>query len=109
MFTNRQKLNPDKTEFIVFESKTQQAELVPFFPVDILGTGLVPAVTVKNLGIKLDSSLDMSKQVSDLIRACYYHIKDFRRIRRHLTKFIAITLYNAFMGSKIDYCNSLYQ
>ena len=29
-------------------------------------------------------------------------------IRRHLTKSVAITLCNAFVGSRIDYCNSLY-
>ena len=108
MSANKLKLNPDKTEFIVFGNKRQQAELAPFFPADILGNGLVPAVTVKNLGVKLDSCLDMSKQVSDTIRACYYHIKDLRRVRRHLTKSVAITLCNALVGSKIDYCNSLY-
>ena len=100
------KLNPDKTEFIVFGNKIQQAELAPFFPADILGNG--PAVTVKNLDVKLDSCLDMSKQVSDTIRACYYHIKDLRRVRRHLSKSVTITLCNALVGSKIDYCNSLY-
>ena len=50
----------------------------------------------------------MSKQVSDTIQAFYYHIKDMRRVRRHLTKSVAITLWNALVGSKIDYCNSLY-
>ena len=108
MSANKLKLNPDKTEFIVFGNKRQQAELAPFFPADILGNGLVPAVIVKNLGVKLDSCLDMSKQVSETIRACNYHIKDLRRVRRHLTKSVAITLCNALVGSKIVYCNSLY-
>ena len=48
------------------------------------------------------------KQVSNIISSCNYHIKDLRRIRRHLTKSVAITLCNALVGSKIDYCNSLY-
>ena len=56
MSANKLKLNPDKTEFIVFGNKRQQAKLAPFFPADILGNGLVPAVTVKNLGVKLYSS-----------------------------------------------------
>ena len=54
MSANKLKLNPDKTEFIVFGNKRQQAELAPFFPADILGNALVPAVWVKNLGVKLD-------------------------------------------------------
>ena len=77
-------------------------------PADILGNRLVPADTVKNLGVKFDSCLNMSKQVSITISSCYYHIKDLRRIRRHLTKSVAITLCNALVGSKIDYCNALY-
>ena len=48
------KLNPDQTEFIVFGNKRQQAELASFFPTDILGDRLVPADTVKNLGVKFD-------------------------------------------------------
>ena len=108
MSANRLKLNPNKTEFIVFGNKRQQAELAPFFPADILGNRLVPADTVKNLGVKFDSCLNMSKQVSNILSSCYYHTKDLRRIRRHLTKSVAITLCNALVGSRIDYCNSLY-
>ena len=68
---NKLKLNPDKTEFIVFGSKRQQGDLAPFFPADILGNRLVPADIVKNLGVKFDSCLNMSKQVSKIIRSCY--------------------------------------
>ena len=57
---------------------------------------------VKNLGVKFNAHLNMSKQASNIIRSCY-HMKDFRRIRRHLTKSVAITLCNALVGS-----NSLY-
>ena len=70
MSANKLKLNPDKTEFIVFGNKKQHAELASFFPTDILGNNLVPAVTVKNLGVKFDSCLNMSKQVSEVIKGC---------------------------------------
>ena len=108
MSANKLKLNPDKTEFIVFGNKAQRSALSSFFPIDILGNKLVPSDTVRNLGVKFDSSLDMSQQISCVIRSCYYHIKDLRRIRRHLTRSVAITLSNALVSSKIDYCNSLY-
>ena len=74
MSANKLKLNPDKTEFIVFGNKRQQTELAPFFPADILGNRRVPADTVKNLSVKFDSCLNMSKQVSNTISSCYYHI-----------------------------------
>ena len=34
-------------------------------------------------------------------------MRDFSRIRRHLSKSTAITLANALVGSRLDYCNSL--
>ena len=108
MSAYKMKLNPDKTELIFFGNKSQQAELAPFFPTDILGNRLVPAHTVKNLGVKFNSCLNMSKQVLNTISTCYYHIKDLRRSRPHIIKSVAITLCNALVGSKIDYCNSLY-
>ena len=46
--------------------------------------------------------------LQQVIKGYYYHIRDLRRIRRHLTKSVAITLSNALVGSKIDYCNSLF-
>ena len=108
MSANKLKLSPDKSEYIVFRNKRQQTELAPFFPANILGNRLVPADTVKNLGVKFDSCLNISKQVSCTVSSCYYHIKDLRKIRRHLKKSIAIILCNALVGSKIDYCNALY-
>ncbi len=108
MAANKLKLNPDKTEFIVFGSEAQRKTLSTFFPIDILDNKLTPSDTVRNLGVKLDSSLNMAQHISDVIKSCYYHIKDLRRIRRHLTKSVAITLSNALVGSKIDYCNSLF-
>ena len=37
MFTNKLKLNPDKTEFILIGSKNNHKQLLPHFPINILG------------------------------------------------------------------------
>ena len=37
MFTNKLKLNPDKTEFILIGSKNNRKQLLPHFPINILG------------------------------------------------------------------------
>ena len=108
MAANKLKLNPDKTEFIVFGNKTQREKLASFFPVDILGNQLSPSDSVRNLGVNFDSDLTMSKHISDVIRSSFFHIKDLRRIRRHLTKSVATTLANALVSSRLDYCNSLF-
>ena len=51
MATSKLKLNPDKTEFIVFGSPAQRSKLDSLFPVNILGKLLCPAQRVKNLGV----------------------------------------------------------
>ena len=40
---NKLKLNADKTDFIIFGSKSQQEKLNPFFPVNILGESVIPS------------------------------------------------------------------
>ena len=46
---NMLKFNPDKTDFIIFGSKTHHVKLKFFLPVNILGNQLHPAEVVKNL------------------------------------------------------------
>ena len=45
------KLNPEKTEFIVFGSKAQCQKISSHFPVCILGSLLHPVDSVRNLGV----------------------------------------------------------
>ena len=40
-------------------------------------------------------------------RSAFYHIRDLRRIRILLNKSTAISLANALVSSRLDYCNSL--
>ena len=107
MNSNKLKLNSDKTEFIVFGSPTLKSKLSQIFPIDILGNFLSPVENVRNLGVIFDSPFTFSPQVSSICSSCYYHIRDFARIRRYLDKSTAISVANALVGSRIDYCNSL--
>ena len=109
MAANKLKLNPDKTEFILFGSKSQRNKIASCFPIDILGGNLTPTDKVRNLGVWFDSGFKFSSHVAAVCRSCFVSIRDFRRIRRHLTKTAAITLANALVSSKLDYCNSLFR
>jgi hypothetical protein len=109
MTANMLKLNPDKTEFIVFGSEKQRKMLSNCFPIDILGNDLSPANKVKNLGVILDSGLSLSDHVSLVSRQCYVNLRDFRRIRRYLSKEVAISVANSLVSSRLDYCNSLFR
>ena len=48
---NKLKLNPDKTEFIVFGSKIHREKPNKSIPVNILGNFLSPVGVVRNLGV----------------------------------------------------------
>ena len=101
------KLNPDKTEFIIFGTLDLPNGLSPFYPVNILGSLLYPSDCVRNLGVLFDSGLFFSKQINSIRKSCYLQIGDFVRIRWLLTKSVAITVANALVSSRIDYCNLL--
>ena len=51
MLASKLKLNPDKTEFILFGSKKQRERLNACFLIDILGNPLHPTESVRNLGV----------------------------------------------------------
>ena len=107
MGSNKLKLNPDKTEFILFGSPSQRASLAGCFPVDILGSKLCPTEVVRNLGVFFDSGFTFSKHVASVCKSCFVHLRDLRRIRHHLPKSAALALANALVSSRLDYCNSL--
>ena len=106
---NKLKLNPDKTEFILFCSKNVRRKLGKFFPVNILGTLLSPAEAIGNLGVWFDSDFSFSCHVRNICKACFVHIRDLRRLRGYLTCEAALLAANALVGSRLDYCNSLFR
>ena len=77
------------------------------FPCLLLGQATNPFTSAKNLGVLFDSSLNYRKHISRTYRACLYHIRDLRRIRKSLSLDLA-TKQNAvaLVSSKLDYCNS---
>ena len=62
---------------------------------------------VRNLGVIFDSDLSFSQHISSAIKSCYCKIRDYARIRPLLSRSDAISLTNALVGSRLDYCNSL--
>ena len=70
------KLNPDKTEFIVFGSKRQRDKLKGYFLSTILGSPLCPAEWVKNLGVWFDSDFSLSKHVQNVCKSSFVQLRD---------------------------------
>ena len=109
MLANKLKLNPDKTEFLLIGHEQQRAKYLSRFPISLLGVDTKPAKSARNLGVLFDRNFNFSNHVSQVCRSCFYHIRDLRRIRRHLSLENAKTLATSLVSSRLDYCNSLLQ
>ena len=106
MLQDRLKLNDDKTEFIVIGTKQQLAKV----NVDSLQVGesiVTAASKVRNLVCWFDDQLKMDTHINNICRSAFFHLYNIRRIRKYLSSDCAQTLVNAFVTSRLDFCNSL--
>ena len=108
MTESKLKLNFSKTEFLLIGTKLQRGKFLHNFPCLIIGQDTNPSASAKNLGVVFDSSLNFRKHISQTCRACFYHIRDLRRILKSLSSDLAKQIAVALVSSKIDYCNSLF-
>ena len=108
MFANKLKLNPDKTEFILIGSRKNRNQLLPHFPINILGNQVSPAQSVRNLGVVFDSNFTFSNHVSQVIKSTRVQARDLYRICPLLDLNTSVLLANALVSSRLDYCNSLF-
>ena len=107
MSTNKLKLNPDKTEFLLIENERQQSKYLSMFAIELLGVETYPAKSTHNLGVIFDKHFNFCSHISAICSSCIYHIRNLLRIRRHLDLDSAKLLANALVSSRFDYCNSL--
>ena len=68
---------------------------------------IYPQPTVKNLGCWLDSQLKMSTHLTNVCKACFFHLHNIWRIKKFLSRDSLLVLLHAFITSKLDYCNNL--
>ena len=106
MLADKLKLNDDKTEFIIIGTRQQLAKV----SVDSLCIGdeiIKPSSVVRNLGSWFDSQLKMDLHINKCCKAAFFHLFNIRRIRKFLSFDTTQILINAFVTSRLDYCNSL--
>ena len=108
MFANKLQLNPDQTEFILIGSPKNRNQLLPHFPINILGNQVLPAQSVRNLGVVFDSNFTFSNDMSQVIKSTRVQVRDLYRIRPLLDLNTSVLLTNALVSSRLDYCNSFF-
>ena len=107
MIENKLKLNDDKTEFLLISSPHNKKN---FDSMSIhIGTETVKAAnSARNLGVVMDSLLNMENHVTTVCQSCYFHLRNIGAIRRYLDSDTAAQIMHAFVTSRLDYCNSLF-
>ena len=63
------------------KSRRLQKQLLPYFPINIIGNQVSPAQSVKNLGVVFNSSFPLSDHVSHAIKSTRVHATGLYRIR----------------------------
>ena len=96
------KLNPNKTEVILFSPKGSE-KINGLFLND--GSCLRFCNTVELLGVSLDESLTFESHVNGLVSSCYYHLRNVGKMKRNLTRADLLSLVHSVVSSKLDYCN----
>lgn len=101
------KINPDKTEIILFTPPSlshRQTINGTFFR---NGTCIRFSNTVTNLGVKLDKFLTLEPYVNSTVALCYKQLKDISSIRHLIGSKHTEMLVHSVISSRLDYCNSL--
>ncbi len=104
MRANRLKLNPSKTDFILFGSRFQLQKCLAE-GLTIAGSHVPHSRTVKHLGVLLDESLIMKQQVTKMCRNAMLNFQCICAICPFLTEYSTQILVQGLVISHLDYCN----
>ena len=105
MTTNKLMLNENKTEVICISSNYFNDQVsINQFSVD--DTIVIPASSVRNIGVMFDNTMSMKNQVTSLCKAAHFHLRNIGRIRKSITYEACEKLIHALITSRLDYCNA---
>ncbi len=105
---NGLQLNPKKSEVIQFTAARGRNRVEDVGTIRVSSASIPPVSTVRSLGVTLDKKLTFDQHVTNTCRSCYYHIRALRHVRQSLPDNIARTVACSMVGSRLDYCNSLF-
>ena len=75
--------------------------------VRIGSTAMNPVSTVRDLRIMLDAGVTMSAHISAVVKARFAALQQIRSVRHLIPRHALLTLIQALVVSKVDYCNSV--
>ena len=98
--------NSDKTELLVVGSRFKDDP--PFYEISIAGDIIHRSTTVKNLGVIFDQFMTLEPHIDKVVKDCFFHLNQISSVRKNLTTYAAKILVQAYVISRLDYCNSLF-
>ena len=105
MRVNRLMLNQGKTQFM-WIGRGQMLDKIDRDGIHARFPDVEFLTSVNDLGVVLDENLDMDEQIGGTCRSCYYPLRQIRSIRHSLSDVAARAAIQAFITSRIDYCNA---
>ena len=112
MIENFMKLNESKTELLVMGKPLVLKKHNLEAKIQFGDTTITPTIckgdSWKSLGVLLDASLNMERQVNNVKQKCSWDMTNLRTIRRYLDEKVKLMLIKQLIISKLDYCNALY-
>ncbi|KAJ1191950.1 hypothetical protein NDU88_001263 [Pleurodeles waltl] len=106
MESSRLKLNTDKTEVLLLDNNPSTWN-DSWWPTS-LGAAPTPTTQVRNLGIILDSALNMTQQVNAVSSSCYNTLYMLCKIFKWIPVETRKTVTHALVSSRLDFSNALY-
>ena len=107
MSTNKPKLNPYKTEFLLIGNERQWSKYLSMFPLELFGIKTNHAKSAQNLGVIFDKNFTLRSHISAVCSSCFYHMRDLRHICHNLDLDSAKLIATALVSSRLDYCKLL--
>ncbi len=101
-------LNSEKTEVLIIGPKNHTSNNLEHC-LTLDGCSLDSSSSVRNLGVLFDSNLSFDSHFSSICKIIFFHLKNISKLRPMLSISNAEMLINAFMTSRLDYCNALYR
>ena len=98
---NKISLNVEKTEFVIFRSKSKTLNSVPFLKLN--GKKLFPSSSVKYLGVHLDEHLDWKIHIDSIASKLKRANGALSKLRHFIPLKSLINIYHALFASHIRY------
>ena len=105
--SNGPQLNSGKSEAMIFGTRPGLEKLDRPQSFFIGGDSIAVKDKLKILGFHLDPLLSMDDHVKRTVRACNYHIRALRHVRKSLTLEVTRTIVHCLVTACLDYCNAL--